>query len=343
MAGSGFQPLSRGEVAEQLNALGYKNFSPEKIKQITEDLAAYLADEGLLTDTSDQSYLSASSAQYSPTNNSPRAPLQDVRESSHHHQQFVRFDHPDSYGKENFSERDFTDQKAFSDEVAVDDSSEQSYRQDEGHMSRPAAKSKPLIKRKVVRKRNGQAQIFDESITESESDISYLNDRLAELHLPLRGEKPQEEYAESEASTITQTYQAKRRPKSASSSRWSDGGSSQTSERYSNQPLKSFIRPSTAPVKWKHDRKTDPVTRHQMYAAHWKSKKAPGERNHKGLRWNIREQMLYRDDVVLPRQNPRVYVPNNYQVPTEKKRQALRWAVRNSLANREMPYSTFNF
>lgn len=36
MAGSGFQPLSRGEVAEQLNALGYKNFSPEKIKQITE-------------------------------------------------------------------------------------------------------------------------------------------------------------------------------------------------------------------------------------------------------------------------------------------------------------------
>ncbi|PIK61466.1 putative hydrolethalus syndrome protein 1 [Apostichopus japonicus] len=261
MAGSGFQPLSRGEVAEQLNALGYKNFSPEKIKQITEDLAAYLADEGLLTDTSDQSYLSASSAQYSPTNNSPRAPLQDVRESSHHHQQFVRFDHPDSYGKENFSERDFIDQKAFSDEVSVDDSSEQSYRQDEGHMSRPAAKSKPLIKRKVVRKRNGQAQIFDESITESESDISYLNDRLAELHLPLRGEKPQEEYAESEASTITQTYQAKRRPKSASSSRWSDGGSSQTSERYSNQPLKSFIRPSTAPVKWKHDRKTDPVTR----------------------------------------------------------------------------------
>lgn len=341
MATSGFQPLSESEVAEQLSILGYKNFSPGKIRQITEDLAAYLADEGFLTDvTTDQSYVSESSSPRNLRSSSARPPLHDVPASSQHCHQPVN-NHPDSCGKENDLKMGYANLTGLSEELSIAESSDRSYNKDEEQM--PRQNRKPFIKRKVVRKRNGQAQVFDESITESESDISYLNDRLADLHIPLRGEKLVEEDTESETSTITRHLRSRRSSKSVFPSRWSDTGSSETSERYSSQPLKSFIRPASAPVKWRHDKKTDPVTRHQMYAEHWKAIKAPGERNHKGLRWHIREQMLYKDDVVLPRQNPRVYVPNTYKVPTEKKRQALRWAVRNSLANREMPYSTFNF
>lgn len=348
MAALEIQPLSELEVREQLEALGYHNFSPEKIKQITKDLADYLADEGLLTDTTDPSFVSDSTPQDSPARGTSRQPLHDIPGPSHYHQQhYVRYGHPDITGKENHSKRfpDGGETRAYYDTSFTSTNADETLYSEDGKSSprvHPNAKPKPFIKRKVVRKRNGRSQVFDESVTESESDLSYINDRLADLRLPLRGEELQdEEDADSEASTVTDQMQHRRRPKS--SSRWSDGASSSSIERYSSQPLKSFIRPTSAPPKWKHDKKTDPVTRHQMYAAQWKTIKAPGERSHKGLRWHIREQMLYKDDIVLPRHNPRIYVPNNYEVPTEKKRQALRWAVRNSLANREMPYSSFKF
>ena len=56
-----------------------------------------------------------------------------------------------------------------------------------------------------------------------------------------------------------------------------------------------------------------------------------------------KEHMMYKDEVVQPKNAPRVYVPNSYVVPSDKKRQALRWAVRTQLAHREMPSSSFNF
>lgn len=44
--------------------------------------------------------------------------------------------------------------------------------------------------------------------------------------------------------------------------------------------------------------KCDPVTRYHEYKAFWERHKAPGEKAHKQLRWNVRAQMLQRDDVV---------------------------------------------
>ena len=56
------------------------------------------------------------------------------------------------------------------------------------------------------------------------------------------------------------------------------------------------------------------------------------------------EQMMYKDELPKPQNQPRVYLPNSYKVPTEKKRQALRWAVRTSLAHKQMPNaSAFEF
>ena len=45
-------------------------------------------------------------------------------------------------------------------------------------------------------------------------------------------------------------------------------------------------------------KKTDPVSRFQQYKQSWDSQKAPGEKQHKNLRWSVREQMLYHDEVV---------------------------------------------
>ena len=45
-------------------------------------------------------------------------------------------------------------------------------------------------------------------------------------------------------------------------------------------------------------RKCDPVSRYQQYSQCWNSQKAPGEKKHNSLRWHVREQMLYQDEVV---------------------------------------------
>ena len=45
-------------------------------------------------------------------------------------------------------------------------------------------------------------------------------------------------------------------------------------------------------------KKTDVVNKHKHYRDRWSSQKAPGEDRHHDLRWSVREQMLYHDDVV---------------------------------------------
>lgn len=49
----------------------------------------------------------------------------------------------------------------------------------------------------------------------------------------------------------------------------------------------------------------------------------------------IKEQLAYQPPAPKPR---RVFVPNSYVVPTEKKRSALRWEIRNDLANGLLPH-----
>ena len=47
----------------------------------------------------------------------------------------------------------------------------------------------------------------------------------------------------------------------------------------------------------KNLRKSDPVARYQEFRKSWEQQRAPGEKNHKNLRWNVREQMLAQDVV----------------------------------------------
>ncbi|XP_054927799.1 uncharacterized protein [Dermacentor andersoni] len=61
----------------------------------------------------------------------------------------------------------------------------------------------------------------------------------------------------------------------------------------------SLLKVSGTKVMWnKGPHKCDPVTRYHEYKAFWERHKAPGEKAHKQLRWNVRAQMLQRDDVV---------------------------------------------
>lgn len=103
---------------------------------------------------------------------------------------------------------------------------------------------------------------------------------------------------------------------------------------------KSIIKPMTTNPHNKNVRKCDPVSQHKKYAEIWKKQKAPGEKQHKELRWNIRELMLYKDDVVTKKEN-KVYSSNNYQVPSEKKRKDLRWQIRQNLAQGVVPPSPY--
>nr|XP_054759093.1 centriolar and ciliogenesis-associated protein HYLS1-like [Lytechinus pictus]XP_054759094.1 centriolar and ciliogenesis-associated protein HYLS1-like [Lytechinus pictus] len=207
------------------------------------------------------------------------------------------------------------------------------YERREARPTVPDAK-KVSMKRKVVRKRDGQSQVFDESVTESESDISYLNERLQDL--------PLNETESDVSSTGFDSFRRHVGRPHSSQGLYSHRPAGNDESVYKPHLPRSFIRPSSANPTWKHNKKTDPVTRHQMYREQWNSQKAPGEKNHKGLRWSVRELMMYKDEIVQPRSKPRVYVPNNYVIPSDKKRQALRWAVRTQLAHREMPSTSFD-
>lgn len=66
----------------------------------------------------------------------------------------------------------------------------------------------------------------------------------------------------------------------------------------------SLLRASGTKVAWTKGGKCDPVTRYHEYRAFWDRHKAPGEKAHKQLRWNVRAKMLHRDEVVTSSWRP---------------------------------------
>jgi len=118
------------------------------------------------------------------------------------------------------------------------------------------------------------------------------------------------------------------RPLSAASD---SSASSLASSRSLGGRLPAYIRPEPEVRRKRHD----PVNRYHQYKEAWTSQLAPGEKQHKQLRWAVREQMQHKDQIVVPVH--RRYVPNTFVVPTEKKRQNLRWEIRTKLAHKLNP------
>ncbi|CAF3012857.1 unnamed protein product [Rotaria sp. Silwood2] len=187
--------------------------------------------------------------------------------------------------------------------------------------NRSETSSQRVIKRKVLRHYNGKATVCDESRSETGSvldsrDTSYLND----LHY--------------------QHKRGRRRIESASEIDNQSTYSDDTRSISSIHPVKSFIRPSTATTaslrrsRSFSNNNIDSVQLYSYYRQQWASQRAPGEKSHQSLRWAIRDQLLQKDVPVKRKSTPRV---NNYIVPTAKKRSALRWNIRYSLANGLQP------
>uniref|UniRef100_H2Z5A3 Centriolar and ciliogenesis-associated protein HYLS1 C-terminal domain-containing protein n=1 Tax=Ciona savignyi TaxID=51511 RepID=H2Z5A3_CIOSA len=109
-------------------------------------------------------------------------------------------------------------------------------------------------------------------------------------------------------------------------------------EEFTNkQQPPSFIRPNTSNPHTRNLKKVDPVNKYHQYKELWSNVKAPGEKSHKALRWEVKAQMMYKEE---PAPRPqRVYAPNTYVVPTSKKRSALRWEVRHAM-ERGLPIPT---
>ncbi|XP_061536299.1 centriolar and ciliogenesis-associated protein HYLS1 isoform X2 [Phycodurus eques] len=196
------------------------------------------------------------------------------------------------------------------------------------HMLVPDTRGRHFIKRKVLRKREGQSLVCDESIYSQISDCStFLQDRLSALRL--------HEAENDKASVLSDDMEGVSLSTFGSFVTHSTQTSSESDFR--TKP-KSFIRPVMTQQTFKKD---DPVAKYFQYKQLWDGVSIPGERDHRELRWEIRERLAYQPPAPKAR---RSYVANSYVIPTEKKRSALRWEVRNRMAHPELPHKfTYRF
>ncbi|KAM9362941.1 centriolar and ciliogenesis-associated protein HYLS1 [Symphorus nematophorus] len=203
----------------------------------------------------------------------------------------------------------------------------------DSYTSSPDAQGRRFIKRKVLRKHKGQSLVCDESVYSEDSDAaSCLEERLAELHLSTAAQHDFEtENEDITSQSDTQSSETEGISMSAFESYLRGMTRAQSDGGVRPKP-KSFIRPVRHQPAIK---KTDPVAKYFQYKQLWEMFKLPGETDRKAIRLEIKERLAYQPPPPKPR---RVYVPNTYVVPTEKKRSALRWEIRNDLANGLLPY-----
>ncbi|XP_064029262.1 centriolar and ciliogenesis-associated protein HYLS1 [Pogoniulus pusillus] len=181
-----------------------------------------------------------------------------------------------------------------------------------------------VMKRKVLRHRpDGGVEISDES--ENDPEVWSLRQKMLQP-------ETDDSISEGEMETSSSIFPRESEGDSPLLLRESRSRSSRTSQ-CSTAP-KSFIPPRLEPL-GHHRGKTDCVAKYFDYKREWDKFGIPGENPRLELRRSIREQM--RCPPELPARAPQPCVPNTYIVPTEKKRAALRWAVRWELAKGLLP------
>ncbi|KAJ8365007.1 hypothetical protein SKAU_G00138380 [Synaphobranchus kaupii] len=192
---------------------------------------------------------------------------------------------------------------------------------------------KPFIKRKVLRKQSGQFHVCDES-THNEDSVDRLEDQLERLRVSVTASESEHLDSETESTEMDSLSEA-----TNAFQVYSKAMSRSQSENDVQAYPKSFIRPQSVHPHTRNLKKTDPVAKYFQYKQDWETFRAPGEKDRKGLRSEIREQMMFKSK---PSRKPqKIYIPNTYVVPTEKKRSALRWEVRHDLANGILPPRIF--
>lgn len=194
---------------------------------------------------------------------------------------------------------------------------------------------KPVMKRKVLRRRpDGEVEVTDESVISEQDSVSPsdLSQRMLKLNL-----RPDTEESEEECE-LTSSPESEM-PYSWKTSEESRSMASSKQDLIMAAHPKSFILPKLDQLS-QNRMKTDRVARYLEHKHDWESLRLPGEDLRKGVRWSIREQMLYKTE--FPSRVRPVYSPNNYLVPTEKKRSALRWGIRCDLAKGVIPKNFYS-
>eukprot|EP00058_Branchiostoma_floridae_P018983 XP_002604472.1 hypothetical protein BRAFLDRAFT_79227 [Branchiostoma floridae] len=328
--------FTEDDIRRQLAALGYHDVPEYRLKQFARDLQELVQQDRSKASSQDQSFASSASRLDASVSAQPAFPLrQPTRTNPAHRHDPVE---QPGHGKENQTTRNFpvghdreqTRPKAYYDReprptTAPANPARYTHAESSANDSRNESGFR-VPKRKVLRKINGESRVFDESLTtESEADdMSELGERLAGL--PINEE-------DSYLSEDDVSQYRRQRPRSAGL--WPHRPAGDEESEYAPHLPRSFIRPAVRLPQNRKSAKTDPVNRFHFYNRQWAAQKAPEEKKHKDLRWNVRELMMQRDEVVQKPQ--RVYVPNGYVVPTNKKRQALRWEVRHDIARGVLP------
>ncbi|XP_065883577.1 centriolar and ciliogenesis-associated protein HYLS1-like [Dysidea avara] len=285
----------------QLELLGIKNLTEKELNKYTEEFTALLQERRNREESDDESRLSSPSSLSISTVSSDQRSIEQT---------------PDVAAEANTSTPGRTPAvyKSFPGDkeneifpVAPTGSSSHNTK----HVTLISPK-RPPPKRKVLRKHNGVSLICDESL----SDHSMLSQSGME-----RLQADDEDSLLSSSSDISSIQD--RRPHTAGY-RHDDG-------MVPGLRAKSFIRPSSIPPHNRYWRKADPVARYHEFKEFWDRQKPPGESDHSALRWQVREQCLQHDPPYYEPHQRTVKV-NNFVAPTDKKRQSLRWEVRNQMA-----------
>jgi len=350
------------EIKEQLEALGYFNVSQERIQQFKKDLHSLIQSDtssvnqswttgSTATDLDNSSFLNPSSgaaqlkkqpkvafnllpgtSNHVNTNLQTGSSKQLVQSnyqpkpkiSSKSHQAItteVLTDQDSSFvtnettideenvAMETTNDEGCHDNNDITDDV-LDDVMRSSVRSSFSNNSLSSGEHRVIQKRKVSRKqKDGTSKVFNESLLCDENQRVFRNNHYDVIS---------ETGSENSSAVDVRPHTARPLGKRADSN-----------SPFSIQ-LPSFIRPDVYPKN--QLKKQDPVDKYGKYKEHWQCNNIPTKEGnrHKELRWQIKAQMLYKEE---PATKPtRVYVPNNYVVPTTKKRSKLRWQVRHALA-----------
>ncbi|XP_038670595.1 hydrolethalus syndrome protein 1 homolog isoform X1 [Scyliorhinus canicula] len=327
------------DVREQLDVLGYRNVPHHQLREFRKDLEELIIHERSKSQTSSKASDSVESrgSTKAPNcvsqvrNNSIHQPLAPPRiptwcefnsgkenQSSNRRGIETLFHHPaefhqcDAYTKYSIAPKQLgyssmpTSQNLQN--IPNQDSDDSQKQYENSSTSSPEAPSesnrKPILRRKVLRRKNGQLHVCDESmISETDSDaVSELGQRISRFRT-LNNEAEFDRESEEVSSTSDAGSITGRRPNSAqpffTRDLWSSRpGGTDGYGCISNAP-KSFIRPLMDHPHTRNIKKSDPVAKYFEYKRNWETFKAPGEKDRKELRWGIREQMFYKNQLPL--------------------------------------------
>lgn len=329
------------ETREQLALLGYKNISTRRLLEFKQDLDELLLHGDRKSLTSPALPLPAlSNSNKLQTEASRPSPPAYTKERDHGRQNrnYGHWHLCDSYALHSVAPR-LQMPPGAPNRLQVEPDTDNTLHQtlNDSCTTSPDNQGRRFIRRKVLRKHKGQSFVCDESVYSEDSDaVSCPEERLAELDL---SSPAQHDFETENEDTTSQSETLSSEAEGVSMSAFESYIRGMTRSRIDGNirpKPKSFIRPV---MNQQTIKKTDPVAKYFQYKQLWDTFKLPGESDRRALRQEIKEQLAYQPPPPKPR---RVYVPNTYIVPTEKKRSALCWEIRNDMANGVLPHK-FNY